>query len=93
MLLESVDDVAVVSSQCLSNGGSILHESELAPLFFDLRTRITGELFFKRVNYHSRLAIVVDDPGKFGERFSELVHEHQEHNAIQVFNSLAEARD
>ncbi|MCB2205543.1 DUF4180 domain-containing protein [bacterium] len=38
----------------------ILHEKQLDPAFFDLKTRLAGEILQKYVNYRFRLAIVGD---------------------------------
>ena len=78
---------------CGDISGSVLHEAELAPAFFDLSTRIAGELFQKIMNYRSHLAIVVDNPEKYGDRFSELVYEHRNHTAIRFFNSETDAKE
>jgi Domain of unknown function (DUF4180) len=72
--------------------GLILHENDLASSFFDLRTGLLGELFQKCTNYDLRLAMVVLEPASHGERFSELVHEHQRHNLIRFLASIEEAK-
>ena len=38
----------------------ILHESNISPDFFDLRTRVAGEILLKFSNYQIRLAIIGD---------------------------------
>jgi len=91
LLLDSFDDIAEVLSRCLSQDGLVLSEQELAPAFFDLSTRIAGELFQKILNYHSRLAIVVADPKAYGDRFSELVYEHGGHAHIRFFSNRPDA--
>ena len=87
MRLESLDDISTVLSHSLSHNGLVLLEHELAPAFFDLSTRIAGEMFQKIVNYHSHLAIVVAEPARYGERFSELVYEHRDHPFVRFFNN------
>jgi hypothetical protein len=91
MLLEKMDDVSDVLSRCLTNEGDVLCESRLDPAFFDLRTRIAGELFQKVMNYQTRLAIVIADPARYGERFRELAYEHRNHAHIRFFNTTAQA--
>lgn len=46
----------------------------------------------KFVNYRAKLAIVVADPQAHGERFAELVYEHQAHPHVRFFTSEADAR-
>ncbi|MBT8145556.1 MAG: DUF4180 domain-containing protein [Gammaproteobacteria bacterium] len=91
LILGSHDEIAEVLSRSLSQSGIVLNERDLAPAFFDLSTRIAGELFQKIINYHSLLAIVVVDPARYGERFSELVHEHQDHSHIRFFKNQTDA--
>jgi len=92
VLLASQDDIAEVLNRCLAENGTVLFERELAPAFFDLRSRIAGELFQKLVNYHCRLALVVAEPSRHGARFNELVREHRRHPCIRFFACEEEAR-
>ncbi len=85
MILKTGDDINLLLSQSLSEDGILLTEEEIAPEFFDLKTRIAGELFQKFVNYRSRLAIVVKNPQSYGKHFSELVYEHRSHPSIRFF--------
>lgn len=66
--------------------------SEPLPQFFNLRTGFAGEMLQKFVNYRAKLAIVVADPQAHGERFAELVYEHQAHPHVRFFTSEADAR-
>ena len=92
MILEHLDDIGEVLGRCLDENGIVLSESEISPAFFDLRTRIAGELFQKITNYHTRLAIVLQDPGKYGNRFSELAYEHRNHPYIRFFAEKKQAK-
>src|SRR5687768_10403451 len=71
---------------------SQMHESNLGQEFFDLRSGLAGELFQKSMNYRTPLAIVISDPKKHGDRFSELAHEHRRHPFVRFFPSKTEAR-
>lgn len=71
--------------------GLILTEQELDPSFFDLRTGLAGELFQKAVNYHIKIALVVPEPAKYGDRFKELAYEHQEDNQVRIVPNLQQA--
>jgi Domain of unknown function (DUF4180) len=72
--------------------GLILHETDLAPAFFDLRSGLLGELFQKCTNYNLRLAMVLLEPSTHGERLSQLVHEHRAHKLIRFFVSIDQAQ-
>lgn len=71
--------------------GLILTEKELDPAFFDLRTGLAGELFQKAVNYHIKIALVVPEPAKYGDRFKELAYEHQNDNQVRIVPSIDQA--
>jgi Domain of unknown function (DUF4180) len=85
--LESAQDISNLIGACWGMDGVILHETDLASGFFDLRSGLLGELFQKCTNYDLRLALVVLEPAIHGERFSELVHEHRTHKMIRFFVS------
>lgn len=87
--LESIPDAL---GHCFGADGLLLTEKELSPDFFNLRTGIAGELFQKCTNYQIRLAIVLQNPNAYGERFSELVFEHKKHPMIRFFDSEVEAK-
>lgn len=89
--IRSIKDIGDAVGACFGTAGIIFTEDDLAPAFFDLRTKIAGELFQKLVNYNQRAAIVVPDPTVYGERFSELAYEHRTHPAIRFVRSREEA--
>jgi hypothetical protein len=85
--LASRDDLfALVGDDVL-----VLDEAEVDRRFFDLRTGFAGEVLQTCVNYRLRLAVVVADPSRYGERFVELVREHRKHRAVRFPASRAEA--
>ncbi len=90
--IRSFADISVAIGACLGSNGLILTENDLAPEFFDLRSGLAGELFQKITNYRLQAAIVVPDPDAYGERFSELAHEHRSHDLIRFTRSEDEAR-
>ena len=99
ILLASVSGIAIRSLIDISNaiglslgtGGLIITERELAPEFFELRNGLAGEVLQKFTNYKVRLAVVVPIPEVYGERFNELVYEHQSHGLIRFVKSVEEA--
>ena len=90
--IRSIQDVPDVIGAVFRADGLLLSELELSPEFFDLSTGIAGELFQKFTNYQIRAGIVLENPNSYGERFSELVFEHQNHNLIRFFDSVEAAR-
>ncbi|PTY35793.1 hypothetical protein BGP77_00220 [Saccharospirillum sp. MSK14-1] len=71
--------------RAMEHGYLLLDETELPAEFFNLSTGLAGEVMQKFVNYQLPLAIVVRAPSDHGDRFAELVHEHQRHPMIRFF--------
>lgn len=90
--IRSFGDISDALNACIESEGLILTEKDLSREFFDLRTGLAGELFQKFINYNVRVAIVLPDPEVYGERFSELAHEHTSHSLIRFVRSPDEAR-
>jgi hypothetical protein len=89
--IRSMSDVSGAIGATFGAGGLILAESDLAPEFFDLKTGLAGELFQKFTNYRLRLALIVSEPERYGDRFSELAREHQSHANIRIVGTKDEA--
>jgi hypothetical protein len=92
MQIRAPADIAGALGAGMSGGGLLLDESQLGPDFFDLRTGLAGEVLQKFTNYRVRLAIVVADSTAYGSRFSELVREHRNHNAVRFYDTEQRAR-
>ena len=90
--IQSLDDISDAIGKCFGASGLILTEADVSQEFFDLKTRLAGELFQKFVNYQIRLAIVLPNPSSYGERFAELAYEHTAHPIIRFFGSTEGAR-
>ena len=90
--IRSSGDISDALGACLGADGLVITESELAPEFFDLRSGLAGEMFQKFINYKVRVAIVLPDTNRYGERFSELAYEHRSHGMIRFVRSQDDAR-
>jgi hypothetical protein len=90
--IRSVRDISDAIGACFDARGLLLTEADLAPEFFDLPSGFAGELLQKFTNYQIRVAIVLPDPAIYGERFSELAHEHSSHPLIRFVPSQEEAK-
>jgi hypothetical protein len=88
----SFTDISKALGACIDARGILLTENDLSPEFFDLRSGLAGELFQKFTNYRLRIAIVLQNPKAYGERFSELAFEHRSHNLIRFTSSNDEAK-
>jgi hypothetical protein len=89
--IRSMSDISNAVGATFGAGGLILTESDLAPEFFDLKTGLAGELFQKFTNYQLRLALIVPQPGRYGDRFNELAREHRSHSHIRIVATKDEA--
>jgi Domain of unknown function (DUF4180) len=92
IFIDSFEAISDAIGKCFGADGLLITEKELSAEFFNLRTGIAGEFFQKCTNYQIRLAIVLQDPTAYGERFSELVFEHKKHPMIRFFDSEDEAK-
>ena len=91
MQVHSVKDISDAVTKGMKEGGLILSEEELSPIFFDLRSGLAGELLQKFVNYRVPLALVVKDPFARSQRFGELARELKTHSMVRVFPALESA--
>ena len=89
--VHSVGDIVGALAESVSPEGLVLSEEDLGPDFYDLKTGLAGELFQKVVNYRGKVAIVIPDPGAYGDRFSELAYEHRRHPSVRFFEDRAKA--
>lgn len=71
----------------------ILHEKNITPAFFDLKTGIAGELLQKFSNYRVRLAIVGDFSRYTGKSINDFILESNKAGRINFVKSTAEALD
>ena len=69
----------------------ILHEKNITPDFFDLKTGIAGEILQKFSNYRVRLAIVGDFSAYPGQSIRDFIFESNKRKHINFVGSIAEA--
>ena len=53
----------------------VVHEKNVAPEFFDLKTRLAGEILQKFINYQMRLIIVGDFNKYPGQSLKDFIYE------------------
>lgn len=85
MQIHSVRDISDAVTKGMEEGGLVVKEEDLSPIFFDLRSGLAGELLQKFVNYRVPLALVVKDPSSHGKRFEELARELRTHAKVRIF--------
>jgi len=71
----------------------ILHERNICNDFFDLRTKLAGEILQKFSNFRVRLAIVGDFNKFSGQSIKDFIFESNKSKQINFLTSLADAKD
>jgi hypothetical protein len=71
--------------------GLIIHKDSLQPEFFDLKTRIAGEILQKFSNYRMRLCIVGDFTAVKSKSLRDFIGESNRYGTIRFTSSLDEA--
>jgi hypothetical protein len=69
----------------------IIHQENITPDFFDLKTGIAGEILQKFSNYRVRLAIVGDFSQYLGKSFNAFIFESNKAGQINFVSSVSEA--
>jgi Domain of unknown function (DUF4180) len=69
----------------------ILYEKNIAPNFFDLKTKIAGDILQKFSNYRIRLAIVGDFSQYEGKSIKDFIFESNTTRHINFVKTLKEA--
>jgi hypothetical protein len=90
ILIASADDARDLLMQSQRADWIAVHEKNIAPAFFDLRTGVAGDVLQKLVNYQSRL-IVIGDISRYtakSEALSALVRESNRGRDVRFVESL-----
>jgi len=69
----------------------ILHEKNLIPDFFDLKSGIAGEILQKFSTYNNQLAIVGDFSKFSSKSLKDFIYESNKNGRINFVNSVEEA--
>ncbi|WP_417354092.1 DUF4180 domain-containing protein [Flavobacterium sp.] len=66
----------------------VLHEKNITPSFFDLKTRMAGEILQKFSNYKIRLAIVGDFDKYESKSLNDFIFESNKGSTVNFVSSL-----
>lgn len=69
----------------------IIHEKNITPDFFDLKSGIAGEILQKFSNYRMPLAIVGDFTQYESKSIKDFIHESNQHKQVIFVHSVDEA--
>jgi len=86
-------DPAAIVRACVESGAPalLLDEGALPPEFFDLSTRLAGDLVQRVTLYHIRMAGVVPDPSVHSRPFQDFAREAGHGGPFRFFPSREEA--
>jgi ABC-type branched-subunit amino acid transport system substrate-binding protein len=80
----------------VQNNGSrkiIIHEKNIIADFFDLKTKIAGDILQKFVNYQVQLAIIGDFSKFTSKSLKDFIYESNKQGRIFFVNSLEDAEE
>ena len=92
-LIACPDDILDYMAEARFNGSDrmIIHEKSFHPDFFELKTKVAGEILQKFSNYRMRLAIIGDFSGYKSKSLKEFIGESNRTGIINFVGSLDEA--
>lgn len=91
--LSSEQDVVDCISICMENDvyTIILHSDVLSENFFNLKTGLAGMALQKFINYHVKVAVIIEEVEKLNERFKEMIMEANKGNHFRTFKNIEDA--
>jgi hypothetical protein len=91
--LSSEQDVVDCISICMEKDiyTIMLSSNVLSEDFFNLKTRLAGMALQKFINYHVKVAVIIEDEEKLNDRFKEMIMESNKGNNLRTFKNIAEA--
>ncbi len=92
-IINNIDDGADLLGNLYFQGYDkvILQEKNISPLFFDLKTKIAGEILQKFVNYKVRLAIVGDFSKYNSKSLNDFIYESNKGKAVNFLENRDQA--
>jgi hypothetical protein len=84
IVINDTQDAIDLMADCRYQGSEaiVLAEEHFSPAFFDLKTRIAGEILQKFTNYQVRLAIVGDFSKYTSKSLRDFISESNKHGQI-----------
>ena len=93
IIMHTAEEGAELLMNCLYQGADslILHEHNLPAAFFDLKTKLAGDILQKFSTYQGRLAIVGDFSKYESQSLRDFIYESNKGRRINFVGSLGEA--
>jgi len=94
-MINNPQDMLDLMAEAGYNGsrGVIIHSASLHPDFFDLKSKLAGEILQKFSNYRMRLAIIGDFTGYTSKSLHDFIRESNKRGIICFVDSLQKAID
>lgn len=95
ILIKETQDALDLMADCGYIGAYkiIINEKNIIPDFFDLKTRIAGEILQKFSTYNVQLAIVGDFSKYSSKSLNDFILESNKYGRINFVNSVEEAKE
>jgi hypothetical protein len=93
--IKDVDDALdlMAESRYLDAGKMIIRENQISPSFFDLKTRLAGDILQKFSNYRMQLAVVGSFSKYKSKSLQDFIRECNKGNRIFFSENLEDAID
>jgi hypothetical protein len=93
--IKNTQDALNIMANCGYQGAGkiIIHEQNVIPDFFDLKTGIAGDILQKFSNYNVRLAIVGDFSIIHSKSLKDFIYESNKTGRINFVNSVQQAKE
>ena len=93
LIIGNIEDALNVLGDAYYQGydGIILYERNITPDFFDLKTRMSGEILQKFSNYRMRLVIIGDFSKYKSQSLTNFISESNKGKQVNFVASLSEA--
>lgn len=83
----------MAESAYLGSTKIIIHEKNINPDFFNLKTGLAGEILQKFSNYNASLAIIGDHSRRASKSLKDFIFESNKYGRINFVNTIEEARE
>ena len=95
IILKTLDDGLELIGNLYYQGYDkiIIYDKNITPTFFDLKTKIAGDILQKFAQYQMSLTIIGDFSKYKSERLNEFIFESNKGNRINFLNSLSDAQN
>lgn len=93
IFINNADEAFQIMIDCIYQGADsiIWHENNITPLFFDLKTKLAGEILQKFSTYRARLAIVGDFDKYQSKSLADFIYESNKGKQINFVSTIEEA--